>query len=106
MNNYTTNKSISVDEAIDRLDVAIKKHRSRDDSEGGRGVLVGPVNSCLEVPPDIGTLDDPQANKIFRHYVEEYIQNGGEPNPSPAILVILRIGAERQVLRERQLGRV
>lgn len=108
-------KDVSADEAIAHLEESIEKYGAPDDLEPVRCVLAGPPHPLgVDLPdefPDIGnlnmeTLDNPEVNRIFQGYVEAYIQNGGEPNPSPAILEFMRIGAELQVLRVRQLGQI
>ena len=98
--------TINIGKVITILDTAMEKNDRLDDVEKVRGVPAG-GSSPLRVErndlPNIEPLDDPEANRIFREFVEDYIENGGEPTPSPAILEILKIGAELRVFREKRI---
>ena len=97
---------IDMGKARARLHAAMEKYSTLDDVEEIRGVPAGgssPSRVERNDLPSIEPLDDPEANRIFREFVEGYIENGGEPSPSPAILEILKIGAELRVFREKRL---
>ena len=103
-------KSVSVDEAIARLDAAIKKYGTPDDSDEIRGVLAGSsVPAHLpENLPDIDHLvlephEDSEVDAIFRWSVRGYIAISGELEPSEVVLEILRYLAEIEVLRKERV---
>ena len=81
--------AIDIGKAIARLDAAMEEYNALDAVEEVRGVPAGPSSPLMVERndlPSIEPFDDSDANRIFREYVEDYIENGGEPSPSPAIM--------------------
>ena len=104
-------KSVSVDEAIAKLDEAITKYGTPDDPDVVQGVLAGP-DAPVHLPENLPNIDhlalEPHPNSevdsIFKWSVRGYIAISDDSEPSEVVLEILRHLAEVEVLRREQGG--